>query len=143
MHGQYLKDLEGKANKKPTWSWLRSVGLKKLKALFQWLKKFLPTNCMKAKIKPLTNNINYHFSSKKNKTINHLINCCSKISQTDYKQYYVQIARIIGNFARHLNLNAIKSTGTIKLRIGKMSGLSSYGTFISKPIDILFITCLM
>lgn len=86
---------------------------------------------MKAKIKPLTNNSNYHFSSKKDKPLTTWSIAVAKFHKLSISEYYDQVARIIGNFARRLDLNVIKTIGTIKLRIRKMSGLTSHGTFIS------------
>lgn len=47
---------------------------------------------------------------------------------------------IIGNFAKDLDVNVVKTAGTIMFRrFWKMSGLRSHGTLRSKQIGILLI----
>ncbi|XP_060537474.1 uncharacterized protein LOC132708990 [Pantherophis guttatus] len=97
LHGQYLKSIEGKADQKLTWNWLRSGVLKKETESFILAaqEQALATNCMKAKIQHVTTNSKCRLCNEKDETVDYLISGCSKISQTDYLQRHDSVAKII------------------------------------------------
>lgn len=80
MFSQYLKDIERKANKNQTWNCLKREVLKKeIEAFIKVAQEnFLLINCMKMKIHTMTNNSKCCRCSKRDETIDYLMNDYSK-----------------------------------------------------------------
>jgi len=97
LHGQYIKDIEGKVDCDNTWNWLTNGELKKetegfiLAAQDQALR----TNAIKARIDNTTEDSKCRLCKEKEETVDHLVSTCSKIAQTDYKERHNKVASML------------------------------------------------
>ena len=97
MHGQYLKDIRGKVDEGKTWKWLTNGELKKetegliLAAQDQALR----TKAVCAKIDKTSTDSKCRLCKEKDETVDHLVSCCSKIAQTDYKERHNKVATML------------------------------------------------
>ena len=101
LHGQNLKDIEGKVDCDNTWNWLTNGELKKETKGFIMAAQdqALRTNAIKTKIDKTANDIKCRLCKEKEETVDHLISACSKIAQTDYKDRHNKVASLL-----HCNL---------------------------------------
>lgn len=110
LHGQYLKDIEGKVDTEKTWSWLRNGDLKKETEgfLLAAQDQALRTNAIKAKIDKTTDNSKCRLCKEKDETVDHLVSACSKIAQTDYKERHNKVASMLHwNLCKKYNMPAV------------------------------------
>ena len=97
LHGQYLKDIEGKVDCDNTWKWLTNGELKKeiegfiIAAQDQALR----INAIKTKIDKTANDSKCRLCKEKEETVDHLVSTCSKIAQTDYKERHNKVASML------------------------------------------------
>jgi hypothetical protein len=97
LHGQYLKDIEGKVDCDNIWNWLTKGELKKETEGFIMAAQdqALRTNAIKAKIDKTANDSKCRLCKDKEETVDHLISACSKIAQTDYKERHNKVASML------------------------------------------------
>lgn len=97
LHGQYIRDIEGKVDSVKTWDWLSAGELKKeTEGLIMAAQdQALRTNAIKAKIDKTTADSKCRLCKEKEETVDHLISACSKIAQTDYKDRHNKVAAMI------------------------------------------------
>ena len=97
LHGQYIKNIEGKINTELTWSWLKNGELKKETegTILAAQEQALRTNAIKAKIDHTITDSKCRLCKEKEETVDHLISGCSKIAQTDYKQRHDKVATML------------------------------------------------
>ena len=83
LHGQYLKDIEGKVDCDNTWNWLTNGELKKETEGFiiAAQDQALRTNAIKTKIDKTANDSKCRMR-KEEETVDHLVSACSKFAQT-------------------------------------------------------------
>ena len=107
LHGQYLRDIEGKIDKENTWCWLKIRDLKKETEGFIMAAQdqALRTNTIRAKIDKTTEDSKCRLCKEKEESVDHLVSACSKIAQTDYKERHNKVATML-----HWNLQKIPST---------------------------------
>jgi hypothetical protein len=94
LHGQYLKDIEGKVDSDNIWNWLTNGELKKETEgfLLAAQDQALRTNTIKAHIDGTSDDSKCRLCKEKEETIDHLVSACSKIAQTDYKERHNKVA---------------------------------------------------
>ena len=97
LHGQYIRDIEGKVNKEDTAGWLRSGRLKKETEglIVAAQDQVLSTNAIKVKIYNQSGSPMCRLCGVKEETVDHLVSCCEKIAQTDYKGRHDRVATLI------------------------------------------------
>ena len=97
LHGQYLKDIEGKVDCDNTWNWLTNGELKKETEGFIMAAQdqALRTNAIKTKIDKTANDSKCRLCKEKEETVDHLVSACSKIAQTDYKDRHNKVASML------------------------------------------------
>ncbi|XP_053147207.1 uncharacterized protein LOC128342972 [Hemicordylus capensis] len=98
LHGQYLHNITGISNiTTKTWQWLKNGNLKKETEglILAAQEQALRTNAIRAKVEKSTTNIKCHLCKEADETVDHLISCCKKIAQTDYKQRHDKVAVMI------------------------------------------------
>jgi Reverse transcriptase (RNA-dependent DNA polymerase) len=97
LHGQYIRDIEGKVNKEDTAGWLRSERLKKETEglIVAAQDQVLSTNVIKAKIYNQRGSPMCRLCGVKEETVDHLVSCYEKIAQTDYKGRHDRVATLI------------------------------------------------
>ena len=97
LHGQYLKDIEGKVDCDNTWKWLTNGELKKETEGFiiAAQDQALRTNAIKTKIDKTANDSKCRLCKEKEETVDHLVSTCSKIAQTDYKERHNKVASML------------------------------------------------
>ncbi|XP_053114534.1 uncharacterized protein LOC128328501 isoform X2 [Hemicordylus capensis] len=97
LHGQYLHNITGKSDITKTWQWLKNDNLKKETEglILAAQEQALRTNAIRAKVEKSTTNSKCHLCKEADETVNHLISCCKKITQTDYKQRHDKVAGMI------------------------------------------------
>ena len=97
LHGQYIRDTEGKVNKEDTAGWLRSGRLKKETEglIVAAQDQVLSTNAIKVKIYKQNGSPMCRLCGVKEETVDHLVSCCEKIAQTDYKGRHDRVATLI------------------------------------------------
>ena len=83
LHGQHLKNIEGKHDHNSTWVWLKLGTIKKEAEglIFAAQEQTLQTNVMKAKIQGISANSQCQLGQEKDETVLHLISYCPKIAQ--------------------------------------------------------------
>ena len=97
MHGQYARNLQEVADLGETWSWLHQQDLKKetegliLAAQDQALR----LNYIKWKIDKTAASPICRLCHLKNETADHILSCCSKLSQTEYKSRHDKVAAAV------------------------------------------------
>jgi hypothetical protein len=109
LHGQYLKDIEGKVDTEKTWSWLKNGDMKKETEgfLLAAQDQALRTNTIKAKIDKTTDDSKCRLCKEKEETVDHLVSACSKIAQTDYKERHNKVASMLHwNLCKKYNIPA-------------------------------------
>ena len=107
LHGQYLQDIKDKTDNDITWSWLKNGELKKETEgfLIAAQDQALRTNAIKAKIDKVKEDSKCRLCKEQGETIDHLINVCSKIAQTDYKERHNKVASMLHwNLCKKYNL---------------------------------------
>ena len=107
LHGQYLKDTDGKTDCEITWNWLKNGYLKKETEGFIMAAQdqAIRTNAIKAKIDKTSSDSKCRLCKVKEETIDHLVSSCSKIAQTDYKERHNKVASMLHwNLCRKYNL---------------------------------------
>ncbi|XP_053149009.1 uncharacterized protein LOC128343627 isoform X2 [Hemicordylus capensis] len=94
LHGQYLHNISGKSDITKTWQWLKNGNLKKETEglILAAQEQALRTNAIRAKVEKSTTNSKCRLCKEANETVDHLISCCKKIAQTDYKQRHDKVA---------------------------------------------------
>ena len=97
LHGQYLKDIEGKVDCDNTLNWLTNGELKKETECFIMAAQdqALLTNTIKTKIDKTVNGSKCRLCLEKEETVDHLVSACSKIAQTDYKERHNKVASML------------------------------------------------
>jgi hypothetical protein len=97
LHGQYLKNIEGKVDTEKNWSWLRNGDLKKETEgfLLAAQDQALRTNAIKAKIDKTINSSKCRLCKEREETVDHLVSACSKIAQTEYKARHNKVATML------------------------------------------------
>jgi hypothetical protein len=97
LHGQYLKDIEGKVDSDNIWNWLTNGELKKETEgfLLAAQDQALRTNAIKAHIDGTSDDSKCRLCKEKEETIDHLVSACSKIAQTDYKERHNKVASML------------------------------------------------
>ena len=74
----------------------------------------LRTNAIKAKIDKITKDSKCRLCKENDETVDHLINSCSKIAQTDYKERHNKVASMLHwNLCKKNHLPASKNGGNI------------------------------
>ena len=96
MHGQYLREMEGK-DKANTWRWLRKSDLKgPTEALiFSAQEQALRTNYTKFKIDKTIDSPFCRMCGNKNETVSHIISECSMLAQREYKRRHDNAAKYV------------------------------------------------
>ncbi|XP_062829348.1 zinc finger protein with KRAB and SCAN domains 5 isoform X3 [Anolis carolinensis] len=97
LHGKFLDKIEGKADKEKTWLWLTNGILKKETEglIFAAQEQAIRTNAIKAKIEKSADDPKCRLCKEADETIDHILSCCKKIAQTDYKQRHNYVAQMI------------------------------------------------
>ena len=97
LHGQYMRDTEGKVSKEDTVEWLRRGRLKNETEglIVAAQNQALSTNVIKAKIFQLGSSPMCRLCGAKEETVDHLVSCCETITQTDYKGRHDRVATLI------------------------------------------------
>ena len=97
LHGQYLKNIEGKVDETLTWAWLKHGELKKETEGFIMAAQdqALRTNAIKCKIDKTSNSSMCRLCGDREETVDHLVSSCSKIAQTDYKERHNKVAAML------------------------------------------------
>ena len=97
LHGQCLRDIEGKIDKENTWCWLKIGDLKKETEGFIMAAQdqALRTNAIRAKIDKTTEDSKCRLCKEKEESVDHLVSTCSKIAQTDYKERHNKVATML------------------------------------------------
>ena len=97
MHGQFVRDLEGVADIGETWSWLHQQDLKKETEglILAAQDQALHTNYIKFKIDKTAASPMCRLCHNKNETIDHVLSCCPKLSQAEYKRRHDNVAAAI------------------------------------------------
>ena len=97
LHGQYLRDTEGKVSKEDTVGWLRNGRLKKETEgmIVAAQDQVLSTNAIKVKIYKQKGSPMCRLCGLKEETVDHLVSSCSKIAQTDYKGRHDRVATLL------------------------------------------------
>ncbi|XP_053114405.1 uncharacterized protein LOC128328439 [Hemicordylus capensis] len=112
LHGQYLHNISGKSDITKTWQWLKNGNLKKETEglILAAQEQALRTNAIRAKVKKSTTNSKCRLCKEADETVDHLISCCKKIAQTDYKQRHGKIAGMIHwNICKKYKLPVVKN----------------------------------
>ena len=97
MHGQYVRNLQGVADIGETWNWLHQQDIKKetegliLAAQDQALR----LNYVKWKIDKTAASPICRLCHLKNETADHILSCCSKLSQSEYKSRHDNVAAAV------------------------------------------------
>jgi len=98
MHEQYLKDIRGKVDEEKTWKWLITNGELKKETeglILAAQDQALRTKAVCAKIDKTSTDSKYRLCKEKDETVDHLVSCCSKIAQTDYKERHNKVATML------------------------------------------------
>ncbi|XP_053106345.1 uncharacterized protein LOC128325024 [Hemicordylus capensis] len=97
LHGQYLHNITGKSDITKSWQWLKNGNLKKETEvlILAAQEQALRTNAIRAKVVKSTTNSKCRLCKEADETVDHLISCCKKIAQTDYKQRHDKVAGMI------------------------------------------------
>ncbi|XP_023216726.1 uncharacterized protein LOC111619278 [Centruroides sculpturatus] len=97
LHGQFLDKIEGKLDKERTWLWLTIGALKKETEglIFAAQEQAIRTNAIKARIEKSADDPTCRLCKEAVETIDHILSCCKKIAQTDYKQRHNSVAKMI------------------------------------------------
>uniref|UniRef100_A0A803T202 Reverse transcriptase domain-containing protein n=1 Tax=Anolis carolinensis TaxID=28377 RepID=A0A803T202_ANOCA len=97
LHGKFLDKIEGKADKEKTWLWLTNGTLKKETEglILAAQEQAIRTNAIKAKIEKSADDPKCRLCKETDETIDHILSCCKKIAQTDYKQRHNYVAQMI------------------------------------------------
>ena len=97
LHGQYLKDTDGKKDCEITWNWLKNGYLKKEMEGFILAAhdQEIITNAIKANIHKTSSDCKCWLCKVKEETIDYLVSSCSKIAQTDYKERHNKFAAML------------------------------------------------
>ena len=109
LHGQYLKDIEGKVDCDNTWNCLTNGELKKETEGFIMAvqDQALRTNAIKTEIDKTANDSKCRLCKEKKETVDHLVSACSKIAQTDYNERHNKVASMLHwNLCRKYHLPA-------------------------------------
>ncbi|KAJ7335269.1 hypothetical protein JRQ81_013210 [Phrynocephalus forsythii] len=112
LHGQFLKKVKGKVDEKRTWLWLTNGTLKKeTEALiFAAQEQAIRTNAVKARIEKSAESPTCRLCKEADETIDHILSCCKKIAQTDYKQHHNVVAQIVHwNLCQNYHLPVAKN----------------------------------
>ena len=96
MHGQYLREMEGK-DKANTWRWLQKSDLKgPTEALiFSAQEQALRTNYTKFNIDKTIDSPFCRMCGNKNETVSHIISECSMLAQREYKRRHDNVAKYV------------------------------------------------
>ncbi|XP_062826554.1 uncharacterized protein LOC134296214 [Anolis carolinensis] len=103
---------EGKADKEKTWLWLTNGTLKKETEglILAAQEQPIRTNAIKAKIEKSADDPKCRLCKETDETIDHILSCCKKIAQTDYKQRHNYVAQMIHwNLCLKYHLPAVKN----------------------------------
>ena len=94
LHGQYARDTSSVTDKQGTWLWLKRGKLKKETEGFiiAAQDQALRTNAIKVHIDKQGGSALCRLCGDKEETVDHLVSCCSKIAQTDYKGRHDKVA---------------------------------------------------
>uniref|UniRef100_A0A803THT2 Reverse transcriptase domain-containing protein n=1 Tax=Anolis carolinensis TaxID=28377 RepID=A0A803THT2_ANOCA len=97
LHGKFLDKIEGKADKEKTWLWLTNGTLKKETEglILAAQEQDIRTKAIKAKIEKSADDPKCRLCKETDETIDHILSCCKKIAQTDYKQRHNYVAQMI------------------------------------------------
>ncbi|XP_067126490.1 uncharacterized protein [Centruroides vittatus] len=97
LHGQFLDKIEGKVDKEKTWLWLINGALKKETEglILAAQEQAIRTNAIKTKIEKSADDPTCRLCKEADETIDHILSCCKKIAQTDYKQRHNYVAQMI------------------------------------------------
>ncbi|XP_023238417.1 uncharacterized protein LOC111637209 [Centruroides sculpturatus] len=97
LHGQFLDKIEGKVDKERTWLWLTNGALKKETEglIFAAQEQAIRTNAIKARIEKSADDPTCRLCKEADETIDHILSCCKKIAQTEYKQRHNSVAKMI------------------------------------------------
>ena len=97
LHGQYIKDIEGKVDCDNTWNWLTNGELKKATEGFIMAAQdqALRTNAINTNIDKTANDSKCRLCKEKEETVDHQVRACSKIAQTDYKDTHNKVASML------------------------------------------------
>ncbi|XP_053156184.1 uncharacterized protein LOC128346682 [Hemicordylus capensis] len=97
LHGQYLHNISGKSDITKTWQWLTNGNLKKETEglILAAQEQALRTNAIRAKVKKSTTNSKCRLCKEADETVDYLITCRKKITQTYYKQRHDKVAGMI------------------------------------------------
>ena len=97
LHGQYLKDTDGKTDFEITWNWLKNGYLKKETEGFIMAAQdqAIRTNAIKAKIDKTAIDRKCRLCKVKEATIEHQVSRCSKIELTVYKERHNKVASML------------------------------------------------
>ncbi|XP_062816932.1 uncharacterized protein LOC134293409 [Anolis carolinensis] len=97
LHGKFLDKIEGKADKEKTWLWLTNGTLKKETEglILAAQEQDIRTKAIQAKIEKSADDPKCRLCKETDETIDHILSCCKKIAQTDYKQRHNYVAQMI------------------------------------------------
>ena len=100
MHGQFIRERTGKADKEKTWQWLSrgdlKVGTEAL--LYAAQKQAIRTNCMKYHIDKTSESLLCRFCGKKGEIGQHITSGCEKMAQKEYTA--ISQRKFIGIFVK-------------------------------------------
>lgn len=112
LHGQYFMNIQGKVDSNQSWLWLRNGTLKKETEglIMAAQEQALRTNAIKTKIDKTSTNSKCRLCKEAEETVEHLICCCKKIAQTDYKERHDKVAAMIHwNLCKRYHLPTCKN----------------------------------
>ena len=97
MHGQFVRNLEEVADGANTWNWLHQQDLKKETEglIIAAQDQALRTNYVKHKIDKDPVSPLCRLCKDKNETVDHILSCCKKLCQSEYKRRHDQVAAAI------------------------------------------------
>ena len=97
MHGQYTRELPEYTDTTATWNWLHQQDLKKETEglLIAAQDQALRTNYIKHKIDKDPSSPLCRVCHAKSETIDHIISCCPKLAQSEYKKRHDKVAAAV------------------------------------------------
>ena len=90
LHGQYLNDTDRKTDCEITWNWLKNGYLKKETEGF-----IMAAQDQAIRTNAINSDSKCRLCKVKKETINHLVSSCSKIAQTDYKEWRDKVVSML------------------------------------------------
>ncbi len=97
MHGQFVRDMAGTADPEASWNWLHHQDLKKETEgmIIAAQDQALRTNYIKHKIDKTAASPLCRLCHQKNETVDHILSCCPKLCQTEYKRRHDKVAAAV------------------------------------------------